>query len=471
MRAIPWLMLCLLATELHADGLPPVVERVLTGLRIAPEDVSIVVQAVDADQPLLSHLPDVPRNPASVMKLVTTWVALERLGPTFTWPTEVYFNGDFDGRSLHGDLGVKGYGDPALVLEELWKLLRVLRGLGLQTIDGDLLLDASYFDVDDEEPPGAFDGEPYRTYNVQPSALLANFKAVQFQFFADTIDKHVHVVADPELGNLEVQNRLRLVPGPCRGFQAGVSFHVDDPSALNRVIFEGEYSPSCGNYRMARTVLAHDTYFYGLFTGLWEQLGGRLRGGLRTGTMAPDARRVLTWRSAPLANVIRDINKNSNNVMTRQLVYTLAAEQNGPPGTRAAGVDVIRDYLAGRGLDVESLVMINGAGLSRDARISARLLVEMLRQAQQSPYAAEFIASLSLGGLDGTTRRRFNGKNGAGQMHLKTGRIDNVSALAGYAHAPSGKTYIVTIFGNFDQAHRGPGREIEEAVLQWVYSL
>jgi serine-type D-Ala-D-Ala carboxypeptidase/endopeptidase (penicillin-binding protein 4) len=453
----------------HGAELPPGVARVLTGLRISPDDVSILVQEVDADEPILSHLADTPRNPASVMKLVTTWSALEVLGPTYTWETEIYFGGQFDGRALRGDLGIKGYGDPFLVVEEFWKMLRVLRRRGLQEIEGDLLLDASHFEII-EDPPGVFDGDAYRTYNVVPNALLANFKAVQFQFFADPINRRVQIATDPELSNLEIRNRIELIDGPCRGFQAGISFNIEDPETIARVLFEGQFSRRCNVYSMNRSVLQHDTYLYGLFDSLWTELGGRLRGGLRNGVIGAEHQRVLTWRSAPLADLIRDINKNSNNVMTRQLLYTIGAATAGPPGTRAAGVQAVRDFLSGRGLGIEPLVLINGAGLSRDERVSARLLADMLRAANRSPFAAEFVSSLSLGGLDGTTRRRFNGSNG-GQMHVKTGRLDHVSALAGYGHAANGKTYVMAVFGNFENAHRGPGQEIEEAVVQWIYSL
>jgi D-alanyl-D-alanine carboxypeptidase/D-alanyl-D-alanine-endopeptidase (penicillin-binding protein 4) len=454
----------------HGAELPPGVARVLTGLRISPDDVSILVQEVDADEPILSHLPDTPRNPASVMKLVTTWSALEVLGPTYTWETEAYFGGDFDGRVLRGDLALKGYGDPFLVVEEFWKMLRVLRRRGLEEIEGDLLLDDSHFAIT-EDPPGAFDGDAYRTYNVVPNALLANFKAVQFQFFADPVNRRVQIATDPALSNLDIRNRIELVDGPCRGFQAGISFNVEDPETIARVIFEGQFSRSCNVYTMNRTVLQHDTYLFGLFDSLWTELGGKLRGGMRNGVIGDQHRRVLTWRSASLADLIRDINKNSNNVMTRQLIYTLGATMAGPPGTREAGVQVVRDFLSRRGLDIAPLVLVNGAGLSRDERLSARLLADMLRQAKRSPFAAEFVSSLSLGGLDGTTRRRFNGDNRGGQMHLKTGRLDHVSALAGYVHAADGRTYAMAIFGNFENAHRGPGKEIEEAVVQWVHSL
>lgn len=460
--------LAVLATA-EAAELPPGVERVLTGHGISPDDVSIVVENVDSAELVLGHLPDVPRNPASVMKLVTTWAALEMLGPAYTWRTEVYFGGKFDGTVLAGDLGIKGYGDPFLVVEEFWKMLRALRSTGLEHIDGNLVLDDSYFTVN-EDPPGAFDAEPYRTYNVVPSALMANFKAVRFQFVVDAADDRVRIVTDPELRNLDIRNRIKLVDGPCAGFQAGISFGVDDPETLAQVIFDGEFSRRCNPYSMSRTVLAHDTYVHGLFAALWSELGGSMQGSMRKAVIGAEQTRVLTWSSPPLADVIRSINKNSNNVMTRQLVYTLAAEIAGPPGTREAGIGIIRDFLQTRGIGVESLVLVNGAGLARDERISARALADVLRVASSSPYAAEYVSSLSLGGLDGTTRGRFNG-NGNGRMHVKTGRLDHVSALAGYVHGDDGQTFVVVVFGNFTDAHRGLGQELEEAVVDWAYGL
>ena len=460
--------LAVLATA-RAGDLPPAVELVLTAHGISPDDVSIVVADVESAEPVLSHLPDTPRNPASVMKLVTTWVALEMLGPAYRWRTEVYFGGKFDGTVLAGDLGIKGYGDPFLVVEELWKMLRVLRHTGLEHIEGNLMLDDSYFTVS-EDPPGAFDAEPYRTYNVVPSALMANFKAVRFQFFVDAANGRVRIVTDPELHNLDIRNRLKLGDGPCRGFQAGISFNVDDPETLSRVIFEGEYSRRCNPYSMSRTVLDHDTFIYGLFETLWSELGGSMQGGMRKGVLGDEQARVLTWSSPPLADVIRSINKNSNNVMTRQLVYTLAAEIAGPPGTRDVGIGIIRDFLQSRGIDVASLVLVNGAGLSRNERISARSLADVLRVAHQSPYSGEYVSSLSLGGLDGTTLGRFEGDVNA-RMHVKTGRLDNVSALAGYVHAEDGRTFAVVVFGNFTDAHRGLGVEVEEAVVEWVRAL
>ena len=451
----------------NAAELPSEVQRVLTGHGIPAENISIVVQAIDAPEPILSHLADEPRSPASVMKVITTWGALEYLGPAYSWPTEVYYLGNLADDKLDGDLAIKGYGDPYLVEEELWKLLRALRRQGLTEIGGDLVLDDSYFAVA-EPDPGAFDDQPYRTYNVVPNALLMNFKAMQFQFFADSAHGRVRVATDPVLPNLEIRNNLTLVDGPCRAFQAGVAFNHADAATLGRVVLDGQFSRRCNVYALGRTVLQHDTFAFGLFQSLWRDVGGQFSGKLLKAEIPPDAQPAFVWQSKPLGEVIRSINKNSNNVMTRQLLYTVGAEAAGAPGTRDNGVAAVRALLQSRGLDLTSLTLQNGAGLSRDERASMGLLASVLRAAYRSPYAAEFIASLSLGGLDGTTRGRFDARSGEGLVHVKTGRLDHVSALAGYVHGANDRIYVVAVVMNSPDAHRGPGQELEEAVLRWT---
>ncbi|HSG65982.1 MAG TPA: D-alanyl-D-alanine carboxypeptidase/D-alanyl-D-alanine-endopeptidase, partial [Gammaproteobacteria bacterium] len=448
--------------------LPPSLQRILNGHSIPPGDVSLWVQAVAAREPVISHLADTPRNPASTIKLLTTWVALDQLGPTYTWPTEIYYLGDYVGSELRGDLGLKGYGDPYLVTEEFWKLLGALRRSGLEDVEGDLIVDDSYFAPFDEDP-GAFDGQPHRTYNVTPSAVLVNFKAVRFQFLPDP-QGGVRITADPQPSNLDVDNRVRLVDGPCRGYQAGISFELAD-AAGRSAVFGGQFPRACAPYSLSRSVLQHDTFAYGVYRTLWAELGGRHRGGMRRGVVPEGFEPALTWRSRPLAEVIRSVNKFSNNVMTRQLLYTLGGETAGAPATPEAGVAAIEAYLEQRDLDIGTLVVANGAGLARETRISTRLLAEVLLAAARSPLAPEYLASLSLGGLDGTTRGRFNGHSVTGRLHVKTGRLDHVSALAGYVHAGAGIDYVVVIMLNSPDAHRGPGEELQEALVRWVYDL
>jgi len=252
------------------------------------------------------------------------------------------------------------------------------------------------------------------------------------------------------------------------GYQAGIAFNHADPESLARVVLDGEFSRRCNVYGLSRTVLQHATFAAGMFESLWREVGGEFAGDVRNSQLPPEAVPALVWQSKPLGEVIRSINKNSNNVMTRQLVYTLGAEVAGVPGTRANGIAAIRDLLTARGISVDSLTLQNGAGLSRDERASMRLLVDLLRAAYVSPYAPEFIASLSLGGLDGTTRGRFDAAPTQGVMHLKTGRLDHVSAVAGYVRAANERTYVVAVVMNTEDAHRGPGQELEEAVLRFA---
>ncbi|MCY3732176.1 MAG: D-alanyl-D-alanine carboxypeptidase/D-alanyl-D-alanine-endopeptidase, partial [Rhodospirillaceae bacterium] len=341
MRALFAVVVSLVGTATAMGQLPARLERIVEGHRIPHQSVSVVVREIGGHEPVLAHLPDVPRNPASTIKLLTSWVALEVLGPTYTWPTEVYFVGDWNGRRLNGDLAIKGYGDPYLVTEEFWKLLGALRRTGLEEINGDLVIDDSFFDAPDGHP-GDFDGQPYRTYNVPPAALLVNYKAVRFQFGADPNGRDVLISADPLPENLNIVNQLRLVEGPCRGYQAGISFDVRDPDTLGTVVFSGSFPRACAPYSLSRSVLQHDTFALGVFSTLWRGLGGSHRGAVRRAAVAEDAEPALIWRSRPLGEVIRSINKFSNNVMTRQLLFTLGAEGSGEPGTRQGGAAVIR---------------------------------------------------------------------------------------------------------------------------------
>jgi D-alanyl-D-alanine carboxypeptidase/D-alanyl-D-alanine-endopeptidase (penicillin-binding protein 4) len=460
-------LLMLLALACGAEALPPSVQRVMDGHGIGTGNVSLIVQQVGSDRPLLSHLPDEPRNPASAIKLLTTWAALDYLGPAYSWETQVYALGQLEKGVLDGDLLIKGSGDPYLVTEELWKLFSDLRRKGLREITGDLLIDDSDFAVPFEDP-GAFDNQPFRPYNVAPNALLTNFKVVRFEFFPDE-DGRVRITMDPALDNLTIKNRLRLAEGRCRGYQAGISFNIPDRQTGARPTFSGNFPSGCASYSMTRTVLQHHTYLHGLFRALWSQLGGSFDGRVRKDLAPEDIEPFFTWRSRPLAEVIRSVNKYSNNVMTRQLLYTLGAEDGGAPATAEAGIAAIRSRLEFHDLSPGSLQLDNGAGLSRNTRISARLLADVLLTAYGSPHMPEFLASLSLAGLDGTTRRRFRGRPEAGRLHIKTGRLDHVAAVAGYVHSAAGPTYVLVALINDRDVHRGPGEELQNALLRWAH--
>lgn len=465
-RLLPLITIILPIIGLCESVLPPAVRDSLK-LRNAPDSsLSIYVENLHTGEPVLTWNADVPRNPASVVKLLTTLVALDILGPAYTWKTEVYLLGEIDGEVLDGDLLLKGYGDPFLVTERVWQMLREIRQRGIKRITGDLLIDDSYFDVPYHDP-AKFDREPLRAYNVAPNALLMNFKVVRYHFEPDSNSATVDIRVDPPLQNLRIENKLKVVPGRCRGYQRGIT--ITPNHAVDIMVMSGEFPSGCISYAMGRTALSHNQFAYGLFKTIWEESGGEFSGSYWNVIKPDHAEAFLVFDSWPLADVITKVNKHSNNVMARQLLFTLGAEKFAIPGTEEGGRQVVEDWLEERQFNPAELKLDNGAGLSRESRISAKILGKILRYAWQSPFMPEYLSSLSLTGLDGTLARRFRDDPLTGKAHIKTGRLDDVAAIAGYLQSRSGNRYSVVALQNNPDVHRGTGEEVQAALLRWLY--
>ena len=463
---VVWIFTAASSAQAADTDLPLGVQSALNARNVPHESLSVYVSDVDTGEVVLEWLDDEPRNPASTIKLLTTLVALDVLGPAYRWRTDVYAAGELKGGKLDGDLMLKGYGDPFLVTERVWQLLRDIRHEGVREITGDLLLDDSWFEIG-EYDPAAFDRQPLRAYNVAPNALMMNFKVVRYVFKPDHAGGSVDVTMDPLLDNLSVENRLGLSNGSCRGYQRGITVTTNETA--DEVRFSGRFPNGCKRYAMDRTVLSHNEFVYGLFDSLWRESGGSIEGGWRKVIVEEDAEPLLSFDSRPLAEMIALINKHSNNVMARQLMYTLGAEVNGPPGTEDSGKAVIEKWLADNGLASTELAIENGAGLSRKTRTTAKDMAAMLQFAWRQPYMPEYLASMSLSGLDGTLRRRFADPNLVGKAHLKTGSLDHVTAIAGFLQSRSGRRFAVVAMQTYEDIHRGPGEEVQEAILRWLY--
>ena len=454
------------------ENLPPEVRRALQSAGIPVSSVSVVVQPVGARRPALSLNADVARNPASVMKLVTTYAALELLGPAYRWKTEVYASGTLQDGVLSGELILKGYGNPHLTFEDFWRMLLGLRERGLRELRGDLVLDGSWFEPGPYDP-AAFDGKPFRPYNVGPDALLLNFNSVRFEFLPDAERGAVQVIAEPHPPALEVESALRLGAGPCGDWEDQLGERFDpvagnvDGVARLRALFGGSYALSCGDKKRNFALFAHRDYVAGVFRQLWEQLGGSWTGSAREGTLPEGARLVLTHESPPLGEIVRYMNKFSNNVMARQVYLTLAAESAGPPARPEAAHAAVAALLARQGLAAPELVMDNGSGLSRDGRISAGTLAKLLQAAFASPVMPEFVSSLPIAGLDGTLRKYMKDDPVAGRAHVKTGSLSDARAIAGYVDDRAGQRQIVVMIVNHEHAREA--QTAMEALLRWCY--
>lgn len=450
-----------------AADLPAPVAAALSQANIPNSAVALYVQDLAQAAPLLAHNADVGMHPASVIKLVTTYAGLQTLGPAYRWKTEFYTDGSVKGDRLDGNLIVKGYGDPKITLERFWLWLRDLRARGIRDIRGNVVIDRSYFDIPRQDP-GAFDGQPYEPYNTQPDALLLNFHAHRLQFLPDERAGTLRIVFEVPIPGARIANRVRITNGGCDNWEDALRYRVEQTPKGLVLNFSGSYSAACGDKSMHLALLDPNAYVYALFKPLWEELGGRWRGQVVDGSVPADARLLARHESPPLAEVIRDINKFSNNVMARQLYLTLGAETLGAPATLDKAGQAVANALAVKGLDFLELVMENGSGLSRRTRISAHHLGDLLRVAAASPMAAEFESSLPVVALDGTMRKRLKDNGVAGNAHIKTGSLDGVRAIAGYVLDARGRrNVVVCLINDPNAAHARP---VQDALLEWVFA-
>jgi D-alanyl-D-alanine carboxypeptidase/D-alanyl-D-alanine-endopeptidase (penicillin-binding protein 4) len=432
-------------------------EPVLKGLRdsqIPPASASVLVQELGARRPSISWNAEQQRNPASVMKLVTTYAALELLGPAYRWKTEVYEDGP--------DLVLRGTGDPKLNYESFWMLLRNLRGRGIREIRGDVVLDRSYFAPLALTP---IDHELFRPYNVVPDALLVNFKSLRFVFTPE--GEGVRIFVEPDLRGLELVNKLKTVHAFCpegRAFRDLIQAAFQ--SAPPRASFTGTYPIACGERDLNVSLHRPEDYVEGMLRTLWAEMGGAWSGRIRDGVVPPSARLLYAHESVPLSEIVRDINKFSNNVMARQLFLTLGAELGGPPAQPQSAARAIAQWLTFKGIDASDLVLENGSGLSRLERASAAMLMALLQSAWRSPVMPEFVASLPVVAADGTMRKRLHGEAVAGNAHVKTGLLSDTRAMAGFVLDSAGRRHAVVMIVN--HANAPQAEAAFDALLQVV---
>lgn len=445
-----------------ADGLPPNVLKALKAAQIPAANVAVVVHPVDASAPLVAHNARQSMNPASVMKLLTTYAALDLLGPAYTWKTTVWTESTPVDGKLDGNVYLRGSGDPRFTIEHLWGLLRQLRVRGIQQINGDVVLDRTAFNVPAIDP-GAFDDKPMRPYNVGPDGLLLNFRALRFTLLPDNGKPSV-LMETPSEG-LRIDNQLRAGNGDCgSNWKDFVNVRLIPENNGNRLEFTGTYPALCGEKALNLSPLPADTQASGLIRALWKELGGSLNGQVRGGNVPIGAKLLAQHESAPLADAVRDINKFSNNVMARQVFLTLGNDS--APATAERSKQRIGDWLAARNLRFGELVLDNGSGLSRLERISADSLNRLLLDAWKNPVMPEFVSSMPIVGIDGTMKKRLNSSDATGRAHIKTGTLDGVKAASGYALDALGRRYAVTFLINHPKAQAGSAAI--DALLVWV---
>lgn len=447
--------------------LPETLASLIRKYKIDSDNISFYVKDLNEGKTLLDYNSAKQRSPASTMKLLTTYAALKLLKPSYRWRTEAWTRGNIEKETLKGDLILKGYGDPFLVQEKYWKFIQGIREKGLKHITGHIIIDNSYFKL----PPmnsGSFDNEPYRLYNAIPSALMYNYQATRFLFRPDKKNEKIEVIPYPKVADITYRNQVTYDKTSCKRKHYRPSFQKQN----NMITIKGTYSAKCGQQFILRTISDPEQHAYNGFIALWQDMGGNSGKGLQRGKVKVNEKDILfhTYTSDSLGEQIRTINKWSNNVMTRQLLLTLGAKKYGQPATLNKGRAAILATLSENGIDNNGIIIDNGSGLSRIARITTTQHAELLEKAWKDEFMPEFLSSLSLAGLDGTLVNKFReNKDMRGRSHMKTGTLKDVKSLAGYMLNRKDKWLLVVIHHNGPKIGAGRGSRIQDALLHWAF--
>ncbi|MBL8303379.1 MAG: D-alanyl-D-alanine carboxypeptidase/D-alanyl-D-alanine-endopeptidase [Ideonella sp.] len=466
-----WLAACASVPPRAPAGLPPAVAGALQCARLPDSALGVQVAALDtpAGGPVLAHQAERSMQPGSTMKIVTSVVALDRLGPNHRGYTELLTAAPQQGEVLLGDLVLRGGADPELELPQLWQMLQELRWQGVRRIDGDIVLDRRLFRPERPDlglPP--FDDSPEFPYNVVPDALNLGGSLVGLELRAD--GERVQARLLPPLDGVEIDSRLALNDRPCRDWDDDwTTSRVETaPDGTVKLVLQGAFPRAC-TQRVTLQLFDRDLQAERQLRWLWQDMGGTWRGRVRSGATPPGARRIARHDARPWGELLRPLNKRSDNVYARLLYLSLGVADAAahPELTSQALSDrVVRDWFVRQGISTDGLVMDNGSGLSRSERIGARQMVEVLRAGLSGPNAADLLMSLPTVGVDGTMRNRQKDSVAAGRARLKSGTLRNVTAVAGTVTDVRGRVWLVAAMLNDEAA--GSARRVLDVLVDWV---
>ena len=485
---------------------PVLIAALLAGIGLSnaqaqlPESVSLLLRSANIPEDamgaivlrgnttVLSHGAERSMQPASTMKLVTTAVGLEQLGPIFRGRTELRTSADIINGVLKGDLILRGGADTDFNADVLAHMLQTLRNQGIVKIKGDLILDRQLFQParpDLGAPP--FDESAEFRYNVIPDALLLNTNLLDINM--NSTDRQLSILMQPPLENVSITSDMKLVKGNCARWEDGwrPPEYRRDAGGKLQVILHGTFPQNCSK-ATSINVLDRNDYADRLFRATWKRLGGTITGTVReaplTGlppTAEPVGTRLLADHVArALPEVLRDINKTSDNTLARTLFLSLGSLQSDgwlgsrpvamatPEDTATRARLVIQEWFQRHHIDTQGMLVDNGSGLSRTGRIAPAQMAGVLQAMQQSPWAPEFQSSLPIVALDGTMRKRLLNSPAAARARIKTGTLKNVVAIAGYVPDANNQQCVVVAMINSDLVGNGNGRAAVDALIEWV---
>ena len=444
-------------------ALPSGIENAIAKSHIPKKEISLYIKEAGNSSRVVAALNiHQMRTPASIIKVLTTYAAVLKLGFDYRWPTEFYTRGRLSGGVLHGDLIVKGYGDPTLSDKDLPEIVSRIKTAGIRKITGNIVIDRSYFKVGTRNTSG-FDNHPHSPYNAMPDAMQFN-ERVSTICVAPNQNSVTKKVPD---NSFVIHNQLQRVNKPCRGRYSWPRVKIDDAKPVPEVWLSGKISNRCRKRNICQVLTQPYKSFYYALKAELRSAGVQVNGTLRLQRVPKGAKRLFTHYSAPLEKIVSKTAKKSNNLYARHIMLLLGAKMYGAPATLEKGRRAVRVILKARGALKSDLPHIdNGCGLSRESKLSAKLLADVLDDAYER-YGMRWMKTLSIAGVDGTIKRRFRGTIVRKRAWMKTGTLKYAKNIAGYVKSRSGRYYTVVIIVNTRKGHwRAAG--LENDIIKWV---
>ena len=423
----------------------PGLKKQISALQSEGIEAGIQVYSLGKKKRLFSYQENKPLMVASNLKILTSLVALKMLGPDFRFKTSIYTDGKISGKTLHGNLFIKGFGDPKLVSEQLWYLTNDLVRKGFQTVTGDLILDDTYFDAErDVEQSDGKNGE--RAFDASLGALSVNFNTTAIYVQPGNKPKQkARVYVDPDNDYINIQNQSKTGEAT-----DSLTLNVSRLSGKkgDTILVTGIIPWGYSEMRFYRNISDPSKYAAALFRRFFKERGISIYGKNRYESIPSHVHELMTYESQPMRHMIADLNRFSNNFIAEQILKTVGGETKGLPGTTDKGVSVLKDFL--KSLNVQGdFQVVNGSGLSQKNKLSAAQLVTVLKAGYEHfEWGPEYVSSLSIMGVDGTLEKRLKNTSAYRHVRAKTGSLTGVSGISGYVGTESGDILAFSLLMN-----------------------
>ena len=466
MKKSATLIILIFTIFLSAGGnIPEDLEYKLQRIPLNQNSYSIFVKEINSDTPIVSWNAYQPRTPASVIKLLTVYSGLLGLGYDYRWETKFYSTGYIDSRgTLKGDLIVKASGDPTLKTRDLDDIVNNLHSLGIRAILGNIVIDRTLFSVPMRNNSG-FDRNKYSPYNAMPDAMMFNKRKSTLCVTPRGRSLKINRIDHDK--SYRIVNNLKVVNGSCRRGRSWPRVGIrTDRNQHSIITLSGKLSKRCGRRTICKVVsMPHRSFYFALKDKLKSE-GIKFKGTLKLRKVPKKAKYLFSHYSPPLEEVISTIAKHSDNLMARQLFLTLGTKFYSPPINTLKASRAVKRILNRYHILEGTTIISNGSGLSRKSKVTAKSLANLLQHGYEH-YGQRWLNTLSIAGIDGTIRRRFQNSTVYGRAWMKTGTIRGVANIAGCVEGASGQMYVVVVLVN-DRRSARYGRRFANIIIEWV---